>query len=192
MNPNSPADDAALSDALLSKADALIRRNRPDGVGSDAEELPLLTEELDDLPQLTEALEDVEILALDDDEDLDELSSAEKIREVSLDGETDVAQFTISQDDVDQAVLVAVKQATEQANMRVAEQLIDFDSYITQALEAWISTELPPLMASEMDGMVERLRLKTLAQMRATLLPELSGKLSALLDATSKPGDSDT
>ena len=55
MTPAGPTDDS-FDPALLSKADALIRRNRPDGVSSDAEELPLLTEAVDDLPELTDAL----------------------------------------------------------------------------------------------------------------------------------------
>lgn len=56
MNPASPSDDAALNELLLSKADALIRRNRPDGVRADAEELPLLTDAVEDLPELTDAI----------------------------------------------------------------------------------------------------------------------------------------
>lgn len=57
MNPIAPTDDVGVSEELLSKADALIRRNRPDGVSTDAEELPLLTETVEDLPELTDALE---------------------------------------------------------------------------------------------------------------------------------------
>lgn len=49
--------DDPLDTSLLSKADALIRRNRPDGVGQDAEELPLLTDPVDeDLPELTDTV----------------------------------------------------------------------------------------------------------------------------------------
>lgn len=55
MTTTSPDDP--LDTSLLSKADALIRRNRPDGVGQDAEELPLLTDPVDeDLPELTDTV----------------------------------------------------------------------------------------------------------------------------------------
>lgn len=72
----------------------------------------------------------------------------------------------------------------QSASMKVAERLIDLDAYMAQTLEAWISNELPQIVAAELDGMVERLRIKTLAHMRATLAPELSEKLSEILDAT--------
>ncbi|MCL2658461.1 MAG: hypothetical protein FWD62_13820 [Betaproteobacteria bacterium] len=74
--------------------------------------------------------------------------------------------------------------AAQTTRMAVAEQLINFDAHIAQTLEAWISNELPQLIASELDGMVERLRIQTQAHMRATLIPQLSAKLAEVLDAT--------
>lgn len=59
MTP-STGDDPLLDHALLTKADALIRRNRADGVNSEADILPLLTDTLDeDLPELTDALDEL-------------------------------------------------------------------------------------------------------------------------------------
>ncbi|WP_341678484.1 hypothetical protein [Niveibacterium sp. SC-1] len=72
------------------------------------------------------------------------------------------------------------------ASQAIAERLIDLDAYIAQSLETWISRELPQIVAGELDSMVERLRVKTLAHMRATLVPELSQKLSETLDAVSR------
>jgi len=72
------------------------------------------------------------------------------------------------------------------AGQMIAERLIDLDAFIAQSLETWISKELPQIVAGELDNMVERLRVKTLAHMRATLVPELSDKLSETLDAVTR------
>ena len=166
MSAQPPEEDPE-SEALLSKADALIRRNRPDGVGSDAAELPVLTDAVDELPELTEEVYDLE---------------ASQLIPIALPSEPQPIKLGISENELEEAVARAV----ERARMQVAEQLIDLDARIGQALDAWINTELPQLMASEMGGMVERLRVKTLAHLHATLIPSLSENLSEVLDAALK------
>jgi len=42
---------------------------------------------------------------------------------------------------------------------------------------------LPPLIATELLGLSERLRTQTTAHMRATLLPELSDQISKVLES---------
>jgi hypothetical protein len=255
-------------DSIISKADALIRRNRSDGVTSD--ELPLLLEEIDEeLPELTDAMDDVvlnealdEITLTDtidllDDTELPQMGSS-TLPEIDLPavrqaiaGITHFINSTpplppqpehgLSQEQVDvliddavqrsrdellhqqqQAVDEAVTraraemtaaheaaveqiraQAREQAAreavpsdeaiaqihhdarqaaaQRTGEQLIELDAYIAQAIDNWIAQELPQIIATELDALVERLRIQTAAHMRATLLPEISDKLSSLL-----------
>jgi len=66
--------------------------------------------------------------------------------------------------------------------LQFSEQLIELDAYISQAIDAWLTRELPQVIAGTLDNVAERIRIQTSAHMRATLLPELSDKLSALLD----------
>ena len=66
--------------------------------------------------------------------------------------------------------------------LQFSEQLIELDAYITQSIDAWLTRELPHIISNELTIVAERIRAQTAAHMRATLLPELSNKLSALLD----------
>ena len=77
------------------------------------------------------------------------------------------------------------REALQMAMMQVSERIIELDSFIAQALDGWVSRELPAIVAGQMDSMVERIRAETTAHMRATLLPELSDKVSDLLDSVS-------
>ncbi|MEC5399411.1 hypothetical protein [Uliginosibacterium sp. H1] len=264
--------DDGFDPALLSKADALIRRNRPDGVSSDAEELPMLTEAVDDLPELNDEVavavapvaapvrltstqrSDIPVLTeptvapvvshgepsvmdLESDEvediDLPTSDSARApvvigishdqvevlIREAMAQARQEVLQEhdQVVQDAVERAraearllqaraVQAAIEQGREEALAsqtdylravhaeavqnavaQMSEQLIELDAFISQSMEDWVSRELPQIIDKQFDSMVERVRAETTAHMRATLLPEISEKLSSLLDKT-RPG----
>jgi flagellar biosynthesis/type III secretory pathway protein FliH len=242
MNHDAP-DQADLSDAILGKADALIRRNRPDGVGSDSEELPLLTEVVDDIPSLNEFLsapaaaaqapaqsdgrhpvviglsqEQVNILITDavDRAQRDILKHQDRVVFESV--ERAKAENAVAHQAALQAALAkgradgraegqsqgfaeglargrsehqatmnsatesARRDAHQQVILQFSEQLIELDSYIAQSVDAWLAKELPQIISGEIESLVERLKTRTAAHMRATLLPDISNKLSALLD----------
>ncbi len=250
-------DDAQIDKQLLSKADALIRRNRPDGVGLDVEELPLLTDALDeDLPELTDAVD----IELDDPADPDLLlkvpprlqeafslsldleeapppsplartpapaspdpaaieaavaqaiartrseMQAEQdraVQEASAKVRAEVLQEArVMQQRAVQAALAqgreeaeinqwpaiqeARKEAMQTAAMHISECLVELDAQIAQSINAWIARELPQLVAGELAGLAERLRVQTAAHMRATLLPEVSEHVSMVLESALK------
>jgi len=87
------------------------------------------------------------------------------------------------------ALQEARKEALQNAAMSMSEHLITLDSYISQAIEGWLAKELPQLISGELDAFVVRLRQKTTNHMRATLLPDLSEKLSSILDEALKKDD---
>lgn len=246
---NSLGDDLTFDNALLNKADALIRRNRTDGVAPDAEELPMLTDVVDeDLPELTETLivpvsetftetaldaNDPVMLAFDlEDEDLTprgrfqhlsplppreviekavdaavEQARAEmlaeqqhaiqeavaKARADALNEARQMNQHAIQaamrqgreEAEVNQwpALQAAREDAVQQAASAMSERLIELDAQIAQSLNQWLARELPPLIATELLGLSERLRVQTAAHMRATLLPELSEQVSKVLES---------
>lgn len=290
MTPTPTTTDSDTSDVLLTKADALIRRNRPDGVGLESEELPLLTEIVDDLPELTDTLvvgrpdtlvreehssfsfnlgydappdapvrpassfgrmetadapppattvtsisrEQVDLLIEDAvQRTRDELlrrqgdaineavartrhdlqaSHQQQLEQLRREAQTQVqravaealentraenramqtraVQAALEQGREEglasqQTYLNDVRQeAAEQATMQISEHLIQLDAYIAQAIDGWIAQEMPQIISTELDSMVDRLKVQTAAHMRATLLPEISDKLSAILDAT--------
>ncbi|WP_374603352.1 hypothetical protein [Niveibacterium sp.] len=187
MTPITPNDDLDASDTLLVKADALIHRHRSSTLPL-ADDLPVLTDVLgEDLPVLEDIADEI---ALDDE--VAEAAAAAATEPVT-EPPAESAPVVVEPDPaiIAAAAEAAAKAAREEASvqaqaaqMRIAEQLIEFDAHIAQTLESWISNELPQIVAAEVDGMVERLRIKTLAHMRATLVPDLSHKLSELLDAT--------
>lgn len=205
MSPSDPAlNDLEVSDTLMVKADALIHRHRSSSVPQ-ADDLPVLTDILgEDLPVLEDVAEE---LALDDElpalvpdspvqtahpieappPQADVVEAPQSAAQI-ISVEPDPAIIAAAAESAAQAAAQAAREEAmvqaQAARMRMAEQLIEFDAHISQTLEAWISNELPQIVAAEVDGMVERLRMKTLAHMRATLVPDLSHKLSELLDAT--------
>ena len=64
----------------------------------------------------------------------------------------------------------------------LAERLVVLDGLIAREVEAWLSDELPQILTAELDRLAERLRAQALAQMRATLLPALSQRISDTLN----------
>jgi hypothetical protein len=240
MTPTPSLNEANLSDELLSKADALIKRNRPDGVNSESEELPMLTEVIDDLPELTDVMEVPKLMALEDEE-IEPASSGltqdqvnilindaiERTQRELLKNQDRVIQEAVDRARADNPLAVQAalaqgrKEGREEAYkegltqgisqgrmegrneshtqhqlalesarreihhnvvLQFSEQLIELDAYISQSIDNWLTRELPHIISSEFDLVAERIRSQTAAHMRATLLPELSNKLSALLD----------
>lgn len=259
MTPS--GEDPDLNKQLLHKADALIRRNRPDGVGSDADELPLLTEAVEeDLPELTEMVaaipepvvsplvqsvpervQQVFSLSLDlENEDQHQptgqfkpfspQASQEAIkkavdeavartrRELQSDQQRAIqdacaktradvlAEARVMHQHAVQAALAqgreeaeinqwariqeARREAVQTAAGAMSERLIELDAQIAQSINQWLAKELPPLIASELLGLSERLRMQTTAHMRATLLPDLSDQISKVLESALR-GESD-
>ncbi|WP_232516554.1 hypothetical protein [Thauera sinica] len=82
------------------------------------------------------------------------------------------ARWTAADED---ALLVSARAA-------LIEELVELDTEIARAVEAWLADELPQIVAREMDSLAERIRVETLAQLRATLLPALSGRIAHRID----------
>jgi hypothetical protein len=251
MTPS--GDDPDIDRLLLHKADALIRRNRPDGVGSDGDELPLLTEAVEeDLPELTEMVAAIPepaaipliqavpervqqafslSLDLEGEEHLPtgqfkpfnpqasqeaiqkavdeavartrrELQAEQQrvIQEACARTRADVlAEARVMHQHAVQAALAqgreeaeinqwatiqeARREAVQSAAGAMSERLIELDAQISQGINQWLAKELPPLIATELLGLSERLRTQTTAHMRATLLPELSDQISKVLES---------
>lgn len=240
MIQNPSLNEADISDELLNKADALIKRNRADGVNSESEELPMLTEVVDDLPELNEVMDVPKVMALEEEEfePPDSGLSQEQVNILINDAiertqrEMLKHQDRAIQDAIDRARVenpLAVQNALAQGRkegreeaykegfaqgesqgrmegrneshtqhqlalesarreihqnvvLQFSEQLIELDAYISQSIDAWLTRELPHIISTELDTVAERIRSQTASHMRATLLPELSNKLSALLD----------
>lgn len=68
------------------------------------------------------------------------------------------------------------------SEMQTVERLIALDARLARAIEDWMEIELPQIIAREFDAVGERIREQALAHLRATLLPQLSQDISALLD----------
>jgi hypothetical protein len=73
----------------------------------------------------------------------------------------------------------------------MSERLIELDAQIAQSIQQWLAKELQPIIASELLGVSERLRVQTAAHMRATLLPELSEQVSKVLESALRAEDPD-
>lgn len=248
-------DDPEFDHSLLNKADALIRRNRTDGVAPDAEDLPMLTDVVDDdLPELTETLvmpttigrtgtvasgaKAIPHPEIDEKDTVPrvpnpELSSTRPPREIidqavreaitRTRAEMEITHHRALQDAVSRArtdalqearqmnqhaIQAAMRQGREEAEINqwpalqtarqeavqnaaaaMSERLIELDAQIAQSINQWLARELPPIIASELLGLSERLKIQTAAHMRATLLPELSEQVSKVLDSALRTDD---
>ena len=149
------APELELADDLIDKANALLWRHR----AAD----PLPTEHLpdldanadeDDIPILTEVVED-------------------------FGDEIPVLQDGLTPPPVPQA---GVADPSGLHHARLVEHLVEIDTLIAREVETWLSNELPQLLSRELDSLSERLRIETLAHLRATLLPTLSNHIASRLD----------
>ncbi|MDQ7990375.1 MAG: hypothetical protein REI09_12135 [Candidatus Dactylopiibacterium sp.] len=87
------------------------------------------------------------------------------------------------------ALQAARSEAVQGAAAAMSERLIELDAQIAQSLNDWLARELPPIIALELQGLAERLRVQTAAHMRATLLPELSEQVSKVLESALRSDD---
>ncbi|WP_417068169.1 hypothetical protein [Niveibacterium terrae] len=179
-------------DLVMVKADALIHRHHARSLSGLDNDLPMLEEVLgEDLPLLEDVAEPAFAAAppgqaaapLPADSRLEELEArhAEQIALLEAEQAATLARLARAEQALEAATHLA--SATK---MQVAEQLIEFDAHLAQNLEAWISRELPQILARELDGLRDRIRTQTLAQLHATLIPELSEKLSETLDVATR------
>jgi hypothetical protein len=173
-------------DLVMVKADALIHRHHARSLSGLDNDLPMLEEILgEDLPLLEDVAEPPLAPAgqsttpLPADTRFEELAArhAEEIAVLEAEQAAALARLASAEEALEAATHLATTR-----KMRVAEQLIEFDAHLAQTLDAWISRELPQIVSRELDGLRDRIRTQTLAQLHATLIPELSEKLSETLD----------
>lgn len=151
-----PSPELELADDLIDKANALLWRHRA-VEPMPTEHLPDLdanTDE-DDIPILTEVVED-------------------------FGDEIPVLQESITP--APPASQTGLADPSGQQHARLVEHLVQIDTLIAREVEAWLSNELPQLLSRELDSLSERLRIETLAHLRATLLPTLSNHIASRLD----------
>ncbi len=167
MNAWSPRDENSdaeleLADSLIGKADALLRRhhatNAPPAAAATPAEAP---DDGDELPILTDVV-------LDFDENIPLLSEVAQLQQNTPSPAPAAAANQAGLSIQDRAVLV--------------EHLVEIDTLIAHEVETWLSNELPQLLSRELDKLNERLRIETLAHLRATLLPTLSAHIASRLD----------
>jgi len=72
----------------------------------------------------------------------------------------------------------------------LTERLIRLDTELSREIEAWVSKEFAQILAGEFERLTERMQTEMIARLRAALLPELSQRISRLLDREQDPTDS--
>ena len=73
------------------------------------------------------------------------------------------------------------------AHIAQAERLVEIDTVVQRAVEAWVAAELPAIIERELSLAADRLHEETVAHLRATLLPRLSEHISERLGAADDP-----
>ena len=91
------------------------------------------------------------------------------------------SELPLLTDIVEDADLVVEEENAGGQTVELAESLIDLDTALTREIESWFASELPQLIARELDKLPGRLQQEALAHMRATLIPVLSEQLSSRL-----------
>ncbi|MDX9836876.1 MAG: hypothetical protein RBT39_04870 [Azoarcus sp.] len=166
MNEWSPRNENTdteldLADSLIGKADALLRRHHGTPPPAQSEAADESSDDSDELPILTDVV-------LDFDENIPLLSD---VAHLQADGQTPAAAPTTNNTGLN-----------IQDHAQLVEHLVEIDTLIAHEVEAWISNELPQLLSREVNKLNERLRIETLAHLRATLLPTLSAHIASRLD----------
>ncbi len=160
-------DELERADELLDQADALLRRHRGAEQGA-ARPRAALDDE--DLPILTDVVDDLEL-----------------VQEPATAG----AQ---SPGATEPASAPAAERAAAAAPIRPGEAQKDLEQALLREVESWITSEMPRILARELDQLGERLREEMLAHLQSTLAPRLSGRQAADLrsgeDPTQAPGPS--
>ncbi|MBA4741179.1 MAG: hypothetical protein H2060_00560 [Azoarcus sp.] len=73
------------------------------------------------------------------------------------------------------------------ARIAQAERLVEIDTVVQRAVEAWVAAELPAIIERELSLAADRLHEETVAHLRATLLPRLSEHISERLGSATDP-----
>ncbi|MBR0568838.1 hypothetical protein J5J83_22155 [Azoarcus sp. L1K30] len=156
---NDPDDELRMADSLIVKADAFLRKHH----AADLRSAPNShTEHIDDeLPILTDVVTDFD----------DGIPLLDEVAPLPPDTPASAAAPPVS---------TAEAQARERATL--VEHLVQIDTLIAREVEAWLCNELPQLLSRELDALSDRLRVETLAHLRATLLPTLSTHIASRLD----------
>ncbi len=159
-------DELERADELLDQADALLRRHRGAEQGA-ARPRAALDDE--DLPILTDVVDDLELVQ--------EPATAG----AQSPGATEPASAPAAQ-------------GAPAAPARPGEAQKDLEQALLREVESWITSEMPRILARELDQLGERLREEMLAHLQSTLAPRLSGRQAADLrggeDPTQAPGPS--
>jgi hypothetical protein len=150
-----------LADSLIGKADALLRRHNGTPAPAQSEAADAPNDDSDELPILTDVV-------LDFDDNIPLLNDVAHLGASAQPAATAPTTDNAGRNNQDHALLV--------------EHLVEIDTLIAHEVEAWISNELPQLLSREIEKLNERLRIETLAHLRATLLPTLSAHIASRLD----------
>jgi hypothetical protein len=186
-----PDRELERADILLDQADALLRRHHaheePEGGPADAWTPGAGLD--DDLPILTEVVEGFEFPP---ETPASSLRPAAPFR-LGSSPATAMHQGPEALDPPASAAATAVPLARAAApsdtlQARLAERLVELDTEIAREIGAWVATEMPPILARELDQLAGRMQAEIEAHLRATLLPELSARLGRLLDLAADPG----
>jgi hypothetical protein len=164
--PSLQDDDLAAADRLLDQANALLRRHR--GTEVQPGENPAL--DSDDLPILTDVVDD-------SDPALPLLHEAEPLPPPPFTALAPAAPATPLRPAPDPDAL--------------AERLVQLDTALNREIEQWVSTEFPQILGRELDRLSTRMQAEMIAHLRAVLLPELSERISHLLDQTQESAGGD-
>ena len=203
-------DELERADDLLGQADALLRRHRGDTAPSspgtqrstdrdaaepvhatpsgaamqafDDDDLPILTEVVDDLDLPTEIFQPTE-------SSLAAAAAAQPAFVRSLaPGEVSHARAPAAPPEpVDTFAQPAAPSpppppSVAAAEQQLAERLVELDTAIAREIDEWAARELPQIIARELDRLGERIQDEALAHLRATLLPEISARVSSLFE----------
>ena len=203
-------DELERADDLLGQADALLRRHRGDTAPSspgtqrstdrdaaepvhatpsgaamqafDDDDLPILTEVVDDLDLPTEFFQPTE-------SSLAAAAAAQPAFVRSLaPGEVSHARGPAAPPEpVDTFAQPAAPSpppppSVAAAEQQLAERLVELDTAIAREIDEWAARELPQIIARELDRLGERIQDEALAHLRATLLPEISARVSSLFE----------
>lgn len=174
-------DDLERADDLLGQADALLRRHRglsdieaqPPGHAQDPG--PAFDDD-DDLPILTEIVDDLELPAA-----WPEPKPAES-------APASIFHPPPAATSAPPAATVDPGAHRAELTQHLAEQLVELDTEIARKVADWVAVELQQVLDRELAQLGARLHAEMLAQLRATLLPDISSRISALLDDTVKAG----
>lgn len=180
--PLPPDEELERADSLLGQADALLQRHRShDPAALSAAEHDRGEPFIDDFPPIGSSLDDDDIPIL-----------TEVVNDIDLPPDWAEAtakplpplSATISLTAAFSAPLPAQAAITTEDRVayQIAERLIDLDTQIARSITEWMDKEFPQFLQRELDRLSEHLQTEMQAHLRATLLPELSARISEQLD----------